>query len=133
MGRMSRFPSLKDVATLKRIALAAALSFAPGAAQATDDVGAGLVGNTVELMGPGGTTSIYYPDGQTIVVRAPDGGETTGSWRVKNRQICTRVENGTENCTAPIDEPPVAGSAGTLSGSDGADDLEWKVKKGKAF
>lgn len=124
---------MPHLSSVQRFALAAALFLAPSAAQATDNVGAGLVGNTVELTGPRGTTSIYYPDRETILVRAPDGGETKGSWRVKDRQICTRVENQTENCTAPIDEPPVAGSAGTLTGSEGADDLQWKVKKGKAF
>ncbi len=124
---------MPHVSSLKHIAFAASLFLAPSAAQATDNVGAGLVGNTVELTGPRGTTSIYYPDRETILVRAPDGGETKGSWRVKDRQICTRVENETENCTAPIDEPPVAGSAGTLTGSDGAGDLQWTVKKGKAF
>ena len=119
-------------------ALAAAFLAAPflaasSPAWAAANVGTGLVGNTVELTGPQGTTKIFYADRKTILVHAPDGSEMKGSWRVKGRQICTRMEKKPENCTAPIDVPPVQGSAGTLPGHDGAGDLKWAVTKGKGF
>lgn len=126
-------------ALMARAATAAILiaALAPGLAHAAGkkgkDVGAGLVGNTVELAGPQGTTRIYYPDRRAIVVRAPDGSEMKGHWRVKGRQICTRMAKQAENCTAPIDVPPVAGSSGTLPGEAGGADLQWSVRKGKGF
>lgn len=111
-------------------ALTAAFIFVPLAARA--DVGSGLVGNTVELTGAQGTTKIYYPDRKRILVRAPDGTQTRGWWRVKGKRICTRMAKTPENCTDPITEPPKAGSSGTITGgSDG--DLQWSVTKGKAF
>lgn len=115
-----------------RICLAAstaAFLLAPGAALA--DVGSGLVGNTVELTGPQGTTKIYYPDRKRIIVRAPDGKETRGWWRVKGKSICTKMAKTPENCTDPISEPPKAGSTGVITGGEG--DLKWSVTEGKGF
>jgi hypothetical protein len=124
-----------------RCLVAAVIAFAllPGVAEArkkkksAPDVGSGLVGNTVELTGPQGTTKIFYRDRKTIVVRTADGAEMKGSWRVKGKQICTRMEKQPENCTSPIEVPPVAGSSGILPGANGAGDLKWAVTKGKGF
>ncbi|HEX7776604.1 MAG TPA: hypothetical protein VF449_08760 [Parvibaculum sp.] len=95
------------------------------------DVGSGLVGNTVELTGPAGTTKIYYPNRKTILVRAPDGKTSKGWWRVKGKSICTKIGDKAENCTEPIKMPPVAGSSGVIAGEQG--DLKWAVTKGKGF
>lgn len=111
-------------------ALAAALLLVPTAARA--DVGSGLVGNTVELTGPAGTTRIYYPNRKHIIVRTPDGKQAKGWWRVKGKSICTKMPKAAkESCTDPITEPPVAGSSGEFTGGDGS--VKWSVNKGKGF
>ncbi|MDR3498246.1 MAG: hypothetical protein P4L72_03355 [Parvibaculum sp.] len=106
-------------------------ALAAGTSAMAKDVGSGLIGNTVELTGPAGTTSIYYPNHKILVVRAPNGKTTKGWWRVKGRSICTKIGDKDENCTDPIKEPPVAGSSGVITGDQG--DLKWTVKKGKGF
>ncbi len=111
-------------------ALTAALLLVPVSAHA--DVGSGLVGNTVEVTGPAGTTKIYYPNRKHIVVRTPDGKLAKGWWRVRGKSICTKMPKADkESCTDPIDEPPVAGSSGEITGGDG--NIKWSVNKGKGF
>lgn len=120
--------------SLKRLALVAAVAAmcqTTAASAAGRNVGSGLIGNTVELTGPAGTTKIYYPNRDNIVVRMPDGKKTRGWWRVKGRSICTKMGETPENCTDPIDEPPVAGSSGTLTGPGG--DIKWVVTEGRGF
>ena len=95
------------------------------------NVGSGLIGNTVELVGPAGTTKIYYSNRDDIIVRLPDGKKMRGWWRIKGRSICTKMGDKPENCTDPIDEPPVAGSSGVISGPNG--DITWAVTKGRGF
>ncbi len=78
---------------MKKIILAVAFGISTlvlgGPAMA--DVGAGLVGNTVTLTAADGTvTKIFYPDSSNIVVKAGDGAETAGSWRVADQTICTQ-------------------------------------------
>lgn len=96
------------------------------------DVGSGLIGNTVTLtMADGTITRIFYSDASTLTVRLADGTETQGSWRVDADRICTTVGNAPENCTAPITEPPVAGSNGEITGDQGT--VKWAVSPGKSF
>jgi hypothetical protein len=109
--------------------LMAALLASPAAL--AKDVGSGLIGNTVELTGPAGTTKIYYPNRKIIIVRAPNGKTSKGWWRVKGKSICTKIGDKAENCTEPIKTPPVAGSSGVITGAQG--DLKWAVTKGKGF
>ena len=119
----------------------AGLWLAPQPAFAAGNVGSGLVGNTVVLTGPAGTTQIFYRDSDNLVILMPDGKKRRGWWRVKGRSICTRTSDAPENCTPPIDIPPVAGAAGTIiSANDDitgqhnpASDIHWEVKKGRAF
>lgn len=98
---------------------------------ANRNVGSGLIGNTVELVGPSGATRIYYSNRNDIIVRLADGKQMRGWWRIKGRSICTKLGDKPENCTAPIDEPPVAGSSGVISGPGG--DITWTVTKGRGF
>jgi hypothetical protein len=100
-------------------------------AASAKDVGSGLIGNTVELTGPAGTTKIYYPNRKTLIVRAPDGKTSKGWWRVKGKSICTKIGDKAENCTEPIKDAPVAGSTGVITGDKG--NLKWSVTKGKGF
>lgn len=110
-------------------------------AEAAGNVGTGLIGNTVELTGPAGTTQIYYRDSDNLLIHMPDGKTRRGWWRVKGRSICTRTSDAPENCTPPVDIPPVVGSGGTiqnpgenLQGDDALKgDIQWVVKKGRAF
>ncbi|MEQ8266516.1 MAG: hypothetical protein RH982_04915 [Parvibaculum sp.] len=96
------------------------------------DVGAGLVGNTVTLTAADGSvTQIFYPDATSIVVKAADGTETPGNWRVSDNTICTKVGDAPENCTAPIEEAPAVGSSGVIKGEQG--EVKWAVSEGKAF
>jgi hypothetical protein len=112
-------------------AVVAASAFAL-AAPALADVGAGLVGNTVTLTAADGSvTKIYYPDTASIVVKTADGSEVPGSWRVSDNTICTTMGEAPENCTAPIDEAPVAGASGVIQGEQG--EVKWAVSEGKAF
>lgn len=113
------------------VAAVAATLQASAALAAGRNVGSGLIGNTVELTGPAGTTKIYYPDRDNIIVRMPDGKKTRGWWRVKGRSICTKTGDKPENCTEPIDQPPVAGSSGVITGPGG--DIKWMVTKGRGF
>jgi hypothetical protein len=118
----------------KQVALAAAfagLCQTTAANAASRNVGSGLIGNTVELTGPAGKTSIYYVNRDDLIVHMPDGKKVRGWWRVKGRSICTKMGNKPENCTDPIDEPPVAGSSGVLTGPGG--DIRWAVIEGRAF
>lgn len=116
------------------------LLFSP-MAEAAGNVGTGLIGNTVELTGPAGTTQIYYRDSDNLLIHMPDGKTRRGWWRVKGRSICTRTSDAPENCTPPVDIPPVVGSGGTiqnpgenLQGDDALKgDIQWVVKKGRAF
>ncbi|KAB7738625.1 hypothetical protein F2P47_16005 [Parvibaculum sedimenti] len=113
-----------------RAALTATLLLTPVTAWA--DVGSGLVGNTVELTGPAGTTKIYYPNRKHIIVRGLDGKQAKGWWRVKGKSICTKMPKADkESCTDPIAEPPVAGSSGEFTGGDAT--IKWSVSKGKGF
>lgn len=111
-----------------------ALLFSP-AAEAAGNVGTGLIGNTVELTGPAGTTQIYYRDRDNLLIHMPDGKTRRGWWRVKGRSICTRTGDAPENCTPPVDIPPVVGSGGTIKnpGATLKGDIQWVVKKGRAF
>lgn len=104
---------------------------APLAAHA--DVGSGLIGNTVILSAAdGAVTRVFYQDEKTIIIRATDGTLAMGQWRVKDNSICTRMgDNQPENCTAAIDQPPVAGSSGVITGEHG--DIRWSVIAGKGF
>lgn len=123
------------------VALFLGLSAGVAPAYAAGNVGSGLIGNTVVLTGPAGTTQIFYRDRDTLVILMPDGKKRRGWWRVKGRSICTRTSDAPENCTPPIDIPPVAGAAGTIiSAADDitgqhnpASDIQWEVKKGRAF
>lgn len=121
-------PSLKRLALATALAASCQISMASAAVR---NVGSGLIGNTVELTGPAGTTKIYYLNRDDLLVRMPDGKKTRGWWRVKGRSICTKMGDKPENCTDPIDEPPVAGSAGVISGPGG--DIKWSVTKGRGF
>ncbi len=119
---------------MKKIILAVAFGISTlvlgGPAMA--DVGAGLVGNTVTLTAADGTvTKIFYPDSSNIVVKAGDGAEMAGNWRVADQTICTKVGDAPENCTAPIEEAPAVGSAGVIQGEQG--EVKWAVSEGKAF
>lgn len=121
------------------VCAAAASLAAP--AWAAGNVGSGLIGNTVELTGAAGTTQIYYRDRDNLLIHMPDGKVRRGWWRVKGRSICTRTSDAPENCTPPVDVPPVVGSGGViknpgahLQGGDvNAGDITWLVKPGKAF
>lgn len=121
------------------VCVAAASLAAP--AWAAGNVGSGLIGNTVELTGAAGTTQIYYRDRDNLLIHMPDGKVRRGWWRVKGRSICTRTSDAPENCTPPVDVPPVVGSGGViknpgahLQGGDvNAGDITWLVKPGKAF
>ena len=113
-------------------AAALAVSAIALAAPATADVGAGLVGNTVTLTAAdGAVTKIYYPDASNIVVKAADGSEINGSWRVSDNTICTTMGEAPENCTQPIEEAPAVGGSGTIEGEQG--DVAWTVTAGKDF
>jgi hypothetical protein len=113
----------------------------PSSAFAAGNVGSGLIGNTVVLTGPAGTTQIYYLDRDNLVILMPDGKKRRGWWRVKGKSICTRTSDAPENCTPPVDVPPVVGASGTIEGP--VDDIThksnpnaaitWEVKKGRAF
>ena len=117
------------------------LAFVASPAWAAGNVGSGLIGNTVELTGAAGTTQIYYRDRDNLLIHMPDGKTRRGWWRVKGRSICTRTSDAPENCTPPVDIPPVVGSGGViknpganLQGGDiNAGDITWIVKPGKAF
>lgn len=103
------------------------------ASAARADVGSGLIGNTVILSAAdGAVTRVFYQDEKTIIIRATDGTLAIGQWRVKDNSICTRMgDNQPENCTAAIDQPPVAGSSGVITGEHG--DIRWSVIAGKGF
>ncbi len=119
---------------LKRLVLVAALAVTfniPAALAAGRNVGSGLIGNTVELTGPAGTTKIYYTNSKTLIVHTPDGKKTKGWWRVKGRSICTRVGEKPENCTEPMVDAPVAGNSGVITSPEG--DIKWTVTKGRGF
>lgn len=113
-------------------AVLAVMAFhAPGALAAGRNVGSGLVGNTVELTGPAGTTKIYYRDRRSLVVLTPDGKKSRGWWRVKGKSICTKIGEKPENCTEPIMDAPGAGSSGVITGAEG--DLKWAITQGRGF
>lgn len=96
------------------------------------DVGTGLVGNTVTLTAADGSqTQIFYPDASNIQVKTADGTVSDGSWHVAGDTICTQVGDAPENCTAPIEEAPAAGSSGVIEGEQG--EVKWSVSEGKAF
>ncbi|MDP2123391.1 MAG: hypothetical protein Q8J92_03320 [Parvibaculum sp.] len=113
-------------------AAALAVSAVALAAPAMADVGAGLVGNTVTLTAAdGAVTKIFYPDTSSIVVKAADGSEISGSWRVADNTICTTMGEAPENCTAPIEDAPTVGGSGTIEGEQG--NVNWSVTAGKDF
>lgn len=117
---------------MKKLILAAAISTFAFTGAALANVGDGLVGNTVTLTAADGSvTKIYYPDASSIVVKAADGSESEGTWRVSDNTICTKVGDAPENCTAPIEEAPAVGSSGTIEGQQGA--VQWAVTEGKGF
>ena len=102
-------------------------------AKAPANVGSGLIGNTVILTGPTGTTQIFYKDRDNLVIKLPNGKTKRGWWRVKDRSICTKTD-ATENCTVAVDVPPVAGASGTIPAPDAVTPpLTWEVRKGRAF
>lgn len=110
----------------------ASLLLTGSSALALADVGGGLVGNTVTVTAAdGAVTQIYYPDATVIEVKAPDGTLKTGRWRVEDNKICTQQGDAPESCTPPIEEPPVAGSSGTIGEDENA--LQWAVTTGKGF
>ncbi|MGV8995434.1 MAG: hypothetical protein ACOH12_00625 [Parvibaculaceae bacterium] len=97
------------------------------------NVGTGLIGNTVVLTGPTGTTQIFYKDRNNLVIKLPNGKTKRGWWRVKGRSICTKTED-VENCTVAVDVPPVAGASGSIPGPDATTPpLTWEVREGRAF
>ncbi|ABS62172.1 hypothetical protein Plav_0549 [Parvibaculum lavamentivorans DS-1] len=119
---------------MKKLVLAAALGISAFAfaGQASADVGAGLVGNTVTLTAADGTvTKIFYPDTSNVLVQGADGAEIAGNWRVADNTICTKVGDAPENCTAPIEEAPAVGSSGVIEGAQG--EVKWAVSEGKGF
>ena len=132
---------LTPVRFLATLLLGSVIAFASAPAFAGENVGSGLIGNTVELTGAAGTTKIYYRNRDNLQIKMPDGKVRRGWWRVKGRSICTRTGDAPENCTPPVDIPPVVGSAGVikdpgahLQGGDvNAGDITWIVKKGKTF
>ncbi|MES1991856.1 MAG: hypothetical protein V4441_13025 [Pseudomonadota bacterium] len=97
------------------------------------NVGSGLIGNTVILTAPNGTTQIFYKDRDNLIIKLPNGKTKRGWWRVKGRSICTKTE-AVENCTVAVDVPPVAGASGTIPAPDATTPpLTWEVRKGRAF
>ncbi|MDO8423954.1 MAG: hypothetical protein Q7S99_17525 [Parvibaculum sp.] len=114
--------------------LAAATLLAPSApAHAAGNVGSGLIGNTVVLTGPAGTTQIFYRDRDNLIIKMADGKTRRGWWRVKGRSLCTRTGDAPENCTPAVDVPPVVGSSGTIDTPDGTGSIAWEVREGRAF
>jgi len=132
---------LTSVRFFAALLISGVIAFAIAPAQAAGNVGSGLIGNTVELTGAAGTTKIFYRDRDNLWIKMPDGKVRRGWWRIKGRSICTRTSDAPENCTPPVDVPPVVGSAGViknpgahLEGGDvDAGDVTWIVKKGKTF
>tara|TARA_R110000868_G_scaffold181050_3_gene421812 strand:+ start:308 stop:706 length:399 start_codon:yes stop_codon:yes gene_type:complete len=102
-------------------------------ARAAGNVGSGLIGNTVVLTGPAGTTQIFYRDRDNLIIRMADGKTRRGWWRVKGRSLCTRTGDAPENCTAAVDVPPVIGSSGVIETPDGTGSITWEVREGRAF
>ncbi len=102
-------------------------------ARAAGNVGSGLIGNTVELTGPAGTTQIFYRDRDNLIIKMADGKTRRGWWRVKGRSLCTRTGDAPENCTAAVDVPPVIGSSGVIETPDGTGSITWEVREGRAF
>jgi hypothetical protein len=128
--------SMKNI--LKSIPASAALcvglllcAFFVAPAHAASNVGSGLIGNTVVLTGPAGTTQIFYVDRDNLIILMPDGKKRRGWWRVKGKSICTRTSDAPENCTAPVDVPPVVGASGLIDGGNAS--INWEVKAGRAF
>ncbi len=102
-------------------------------ARAAGNVGSGLIGNTVVLTGPAGTTQIFYRDRDNLIIKMADGKTRRGWWRVKGRSLCTRTGDAPENCTAAVDVPPVIGSSGVIETPDGTGSITWEVREGRAF
>lgn len=104
------------------------------AAKKSGNVGSGLIGNTVILNGPAGTTQIFYKDRDNLIIKMPDGKTRRGWWRVKGRSICTKTGDAPESCTPAVDIPPAAGDAGTYPALDpSAPAITWEIRKGRAF
>ncbi|MEQ9518348.1 MAG: hypothetical protein RLN89_02785 [Parvibaculum sp.] len=121
-----------NLATALATASLVVTSLAFGASVAGADVGAGLVGNTVTLTSSDGAeTQIYYADGSKIVIKTSEGAEIPGTWRVEGNTICTSAGDAPESCTAPIDEAPIVGSAGSIEGEAGS--VAWAVSAGRDF
>lgn len=117
---------------MKKVILATALLIG-SASVAIADNGAGLVGNTVVLKNEEGDVSkVYYSTKKTMEVQGPDGHLTQGKWRLLGDKICSTFGDTPENCTAPIKEPAVVGSSGTLQDEDGKP-IEWHVVAGKDY
>ena len=134
-GRCLRFMiyfSPRPIAAATLLA-AAMLLLPPPAAHAAGNVGSGLIGNTVVLTGPAGTTQIFYKDRDNLIIKMADGKTRRGWWRVKGRSLCTRTGDAPENCTPAVDVPPVVGTSGVIDTPDGTGSIKWEVKAGRAF
>ncbi|MBV1933328.1 MAG: hypothetical protein KUG59_01460 [Parvibaculaceae bacterium] len=117
---------------MKKFILATALLIG-SAGVAIADNGAGLVGNTVVLKNDVGDISkVYYSSAKSIEVQGPDGHLTQGEWRLLGDKICTTLGDTPENCTAPIRQPAIVGSSGTLKDAD-EKFIEWTVVAGKGY
>lgn len=102
-------------------------------AHAAGNVGSGLIGNTVVLNGPAGTTQIFYKDRDNLIIKMADGKTRRGWWRVKGRSLCTRTGDAPENCTPAVDVPPVVGTSGAIDTPDGTGSITWEVREGRTF
>ena len=135
-GRCLRFMiyfSPRAIAAATLLATALLLLPPPAAHAATGNVGSGLIGNTVVLTGPAGTTQIFYKDRDNLIIKMSDGKTRRGWWRVKGRSLCTRTGDAPENCTPAVDIPPTVGTSGTIETPDGTGSIKWEVKEGRAF
>jgi|GEM_PF-907801 len=135
-GLIGYMTKIKPLSFCVALLLAASASLPASAASKKAppaNVGTGLIGNTVILTGPTGTTQIFYKDRDNLVIKLPNGKTKRGWWRVKGRSICTKT-NEDENCTPAVDVPPVAGASGTIPSPDATTPpLTWEIREGRAF
>lgn len=117
---------------MKKIILATALLIG-SASVAIANNGAGLVGNTVILKNDVGDVSkVYYSSKKAMEVQGPDGHLTQGKWRLLGDKICSTFGDTAEDCTAPIRQPAIVGSSGTIEETNGKF-IKWEVVAGKAY
>ena len=74
---------------MKRILLTAfAFAWLSGTAYAGDAASV-LVGNTLTVTSPAGTTKLWYKADNTYTGTMPNGATMSGSWSVEGGQLCT--------------------------------------------